>query len=78
MTRLILSVFYSHLLLCRNLSVQAKIFHSGNLFHNENISKKNMKKFKNIQNRIRGSLCFINIYCGFVLLGVILSHVISG
>lgn len=39
-THLILNAFYSHLQFFRSLSVQAKIFLSGNLFHNENISKK--------------------------------------
>lgn len=36
------------------------------------------KKYVLVQNGIKENLCLANIFCGFVLLGVILSHVISG
>lgn len=73
---LILSPFWSRLQLCKDLSVQAKNFCPGNLFQGENIFKNYYRaRVKYYSNGIRGSLG--NVCCGCVLLGVILSHVIS-
>lgn len=39
--------------------------------------KKVYEKVKTVQDGIRRSICLANVFCGLVLLGVILSHVIS-
>lgn len=89
MTHPLLYPFFSQLQLCGGLSVQPKIFHLADLFQNENLPphppKKGKKRKKNYgksgklfrMELIRGNLCLLNIYRGFVILSIILSHVIS-
>lgn len=53
-------------------------FCPGSLFQDGNISEKKVyEKVKTVQDGIRRSICLANVFCGLVLLGVILSHVIS-